>query len=377
MNILILGNGFDLAHGLKTKYSDFLDYCVEKNNKRIIGMINYGTTFIDNIWLQHFITTCNNYGKNWVDLEDEIYRVVLSLNKTLLDLSGGEIEMIFPLTFSIKKDILEFNFYKIIDYLKTCNNRLETDKKKYITVETNDFSHLYFYIENYQGLINFIYDQLRTFVEMFERYLNEVVMSEIDSEPKYQLSLLQSSKPNIKSFLFILNFNYTNTLTKLYKDTMDSKQKKSIRNFYVHGKINANNIVLGTQFFDDKNNNIPSEFNVFRKHNQRHRYNTIEDYQSLLQIIKSRNDDTKRIFHVIGHSLDKSDYAILKHIFLAHNDSIINIYYHDEEAQERLINNITKIIGEEEVMAKVRFIHQHDPKRGILIPIEAPALVAN
>ena len=377
MNILILGNGFDLAHGLKTKYSDFLDYCVEKNNKRIIGMINYGTTFIDNIWLQHFITTCNNYGKNWVDLEDEIYRVVLSLNKTLLDLSGGEIEMIFPLTFSIKKDILEFNFYKIIDYLKTCNNRLEKNKKKYITVETNDFSHLYFYIENYQGLINFIYDQLRTFVEMFERYLNEVVMSEIDSEPKYQLSLLQSSKPNIKSFLFILNFNYTNTLTKLYKDTMDSKQKKSIRNFYVHGKINANNIVLGTQFFDDKNNNIPSEFNVFRKHNQRHRYNTIEDYQSLLQIIKSSNDNTKRIFHVIGHSLDKSDYAILKHIFLAHNDSIINIYYHDEEAQERLINNITKIIGEEEVMAKVRFIHQHDPKRGILIPIEAPALVAN
>ena len=80
---------------------------------------------------------------------------------------------------------------------------------------------------------------------------------------------------------------------------------------------------------------------------------------------------------MIGHSLDKSDYAILKHIFLAHNDSIINIYYHDEEAQERLINNITKIIGEEEVMAKVRFIHQHDPKRGILIPIEAPALVAN
>ena len=97
--LLILGNGFDIAHGLKTKYSDFLDYCVEKNNKRIIGMINYGTTFIDNIWLQHFITTCNNYGKNWVDLEDEIYRVVLSLNKTLLDLSGGEIEMIFPLTF--------------------------------------------------------------------------------------------------------------------------------------------------------------------------------------------------------------------------------------------------------------------------------------
>ena len=377
MDILILGNGFDIAHCLKTKYSDFLDYCVEKNNKRMIGTINYGTTFIDNIWLQHFITTRNNYGKNWIDIEEEIYRVVSSLNKELLDLSSGEIEMIFPLTFSIKKDILEFNFYKIIDYLKPCNNSIPIDFPKYTTIEKNDFSYLYFYIDNYQGFINFIYDQLRDFVGLFEEYLDETVMSEIDSKPKYQLSLLQESKPNIMSFLFILNFNYTDTLTRLYQQTTDSRQKKSIRNFYVHGKINANNIVLGTQFFDNKNNNIPSEFNVFRKHNQRHRYNTIEDYQSLLQIIKSSNDNTKRIFHVIGHSLDKSDYAILKHIFLADKDAIINIYYHDEESQERLINNITEIIGEEEVMAKVRFIYQHDPIRGILIPIEEPVLVEN
>lgn len=30
--VLILGNGFDLAHGLPTRYSDFLDFCqmVEK-----------------------------------------------------------------------------------------------------------------------------------------------------------------------------------------------------------------------------------------------------------------------------------------------------------------------------------------------------------
>lgn len=27
MNILVIGNGFDLAHGLPTKYRDFLDFC--------------------------------------------------------------------------------------------------------------------------------------------------------------------------------------------------------------------------------------------------------------------------------------------------------------------------------------------------------------
>ena len=146
MDILILGNGFDLAHGLKTTYIDFLHYCVKKNRKKLKGMINYGTTFIDNIWLRHFITTYNNYGNNWIDLEEEIYRVILSLNKTLLDLSNGQIENILPLTFSIQKDILNFDFNQIIDYLKTCNNRIETDKKKYTTVEINNFSHLYFYI---------------------------------------------------------------------------------------------------------------------------------------------------------------------------------------------------------------------------------------
>lgn len=27
MNILVIGNGFDLAHGLPTKYMDFLFFC--------------------------------------------------------------------------------------------------------------------------------------------------------------------------------------------------------------------------------------------------------------------------------------------------------------------------------------------------------------
>ena len=33
MNILILGNGFDLAHGLPTRYTDFLEYCRAYNSE--------------------------------------------------------------------------------------------------------------------------------------------------------------------------------------------------------------------------------------------------------------------------------------------------------------------------------------------------------
>ena len=58
----------------------------------------------------------------------------------------------------------------------------------------------------------------------------------------------------------------------------------------------------------------------------------------------------------------------MKHVFLANKNAVINIYYHNEETQERLINNITDIIGEEEVMTKVRLIYQHDKECGILLP---------
>lgn len=37
MNILIVGNGFDLAHGLKTNYSDFLKIVYDSGSpKRIL-----------------------------------------------------------------------------------------------------------------------------------------------------------------------------------------------------------------------------------------------------------------------------------------------------------------------------------------------------
>lgn len=67
----------------------------------------------------------------------------------------------------------------------------------------------------------------------------------------------------------------------------------------------------------------------------------------------------------------------MKHILTKNPNSTINIYYHNEETQEKLINNITEIIGEEKVMEKVRFIYQHDSEYGILIPQEEPVLAEN
>lgn len=48
MNILLIGNGFDLAHGLPTKYTDFLEYVkVIKGIQNIEDLINYNIDLVE------------------------------------------------------------------------------------------------------------------------------------------------------------------------------------------------------------------------------------------------------------------------------------------------------------------------------------------
>ena len=376
MDILIIGNGFDLAHGLKTSYKHFLDFCKEQNNKRIPMAVNYGTTFIDNIWLRHFLMREKQLGNTWIDLEQEIYKVIKNVSFSINYLSSNKPNFRFPALFSIKKDILEFYFNKMFDYMKPVNNMQTIGKKGYIEIETNVFSCLYYHIENSDGLIHLLYDQLREFTKFFEQYLINEVMAKLVRDDKYILTL-----PTGNTKLYVLSFNYTDTCFKLYDHSRNPYTEYSIETIFVHGKAEYDSnskLVLGTKSFKASNNpkTISSQFNIFQKHNQRHKYNTIEPYQDLLKGIKLQKDESV-IFYVLGHSLDETDHNILKHVFSANKDAMIRIYYHDEESQERLINNITDIIGEEEVMTRVQFIDQHDEKRGILRPVNKKVLTSS
>ena len=222
---------------------------------------------------------------------------------------------------------------------------VDTDECGYKELETNDFSSIHYYVKDYEGLIRLIYDKLREFTKEFEKYLIENVCVKSQVVSDYKLSLKTSR-------LYVLSFNYTNTCESLYQYNCNTVAKDlKIETTYVHGKVSSSddsNLVLGTKSFSNKD--IPLCFNVFKKHNQS---------------------------HIIGHSLDKTDHNILKHVFSANKDAMIKIYYHDEESQERLINNITDIITEEEVMTRVQFIYQHDEKRGMLKPVNKEVLISS
>ena len=134
MNILLIGNGFDLAHKLPTTYKDFLEFCekarriytfddqatldeyIEMNlqewemqepikeilrtafDKRKCNRKYYGnraddlqvktpntalnemyTHIKDNVWLNYFLNRYKKMGQNWIDFESEISRVIQAL----------------------------------------------------------------------------------------------------------------------------------------------------------------------------------------------------------------------------------------------------------------------------------------------------------
>lgn len=356
MDILVIGNGFDLAHGLKTTYRDFLTSCRNNENQ------SFNEEFCKtNLWLRHFIKKQNEIGNTWIDLEKEIYRVITKIYK-FRSWNGNNKNSGHLL--KINRSINEFNLDEIYSYINQDYLNKDCKNKGYTLDIYKDSKHYFYaYFESFRGFINFLYDQLREFTNIFSIYLNKDVLSLLPVNSPYNLSLSNNNH------LYILSFNYTDTCERLYGKMF------SFKSYYVHGNIgckNGCNLVLGTYSFDNKPQNenprsaIPYEFNVFRKHNQRHKYGTIEAYQELLKELTDHRKVIKPVFHVIGHSLDETDKNILKHLFLINKNAIINIYYHDEEAQERLINNITDIIGEEEVMMRVRLIYQHDENRGIL-----------
>lgn len=353
MDILILGNGFDLAHGLKTRYTDFLDYWKRDKN-------------VENVWLKHFVNRQKQLGDKWIDLEKEIYNVIKKIDGNLKNMQlqyNYKDEPILKL-YSFQKGCTDGTFdLTNINKELTFVHDIETDEKEYVKIE-NDIPK--YYLKTYKGMINFLYDQLRDFTKQFNNYLLLKVLPTI-SNSKYNFGL------SLDKEIRVLNFNYSDTFERLYNPINIHSRHKYI---YVHGKVcdsNDFNLILGTKSFynnlpNDLREEINVEFNVFKKHNQRHRYGTIEDYQDLLKELKDKRRTIEPTFHVIGHSLDEADHNILRHIFGVKDNSTIKIYYHNQETLERLINNITDIIGEEEVMARVRFIDQEDSKKGILIP---------
>ncbi|MHA3116258.1 hypothetical protein E0H86_02135 [Acinetobacter sp. ANC 4635] len=292
MNILIVGNGFDLSHYLPTKYDHFMKVMGAIENwqeferemdfddlfKELYEKENYFFSYTkaiyktedikipvdqiqklkeqlkENVWYQYFSEHVKEV-KTWIDFETKIEEGLVGITKFIKIVEAEyekwgflfqDIECLKAKNISNEKKIYcisEFNF-SILKILNLCadnpnynkstsgfvDNRLGKINAKWFKVEGNP---LYgFSIEKYIGFLN---KQLEDFIKLFNFYLEEIVKK---LKPKKQFNPLKSSKYDLTEIDQIYSFNYTQT----YLDFYNSKTKID----FLHGRSGQKqNMVLG------------------------------------------------------------------------------------------------------------------------------------
>jgi hypothetical protein len=378
MNIIILGNGFDLAHDLQTKYIDLIEFCNNFQSSDIkFDDDNINNEFLHiistNFWLSYFnkiLKFIQESGNTWIDFENIIY--------DSLNIFTHRSNNSFIYTYeTVNTNMLKYQ------QINEMTNRLqitlaeELYNLNYDYVERSGYTtKIQIKITNVEAICSKLYDELRNFTRILELYIFFIVDQNNNLDKyKYNFSKFKC-KPvsEIKPVIYIINFNYTHFLEQfihnypIYPIFIYPHGKINNQDLFKPNKSNSTNLILGTKSFisRDRNNKIPLYLKIFQKHNQRHMYDTIDKYQELLK--KSRNvKDEEIVIYVIGHSLNFSDHTILRNIFTINSNTYITIFYHNDESYKKYINNITQILGEDIVSSRVNFKHQHDIIDGFLL----------
>lgn len=270
--VLILGNGFDLAHGLPTRYSGFLKFCNgiicrKKNDiKNYIQLwfAQYNVTVEDdvhltsyyekvnsmfeyifaNVWYKYFTKLIKGDGKtsikgeNWIDFEAEIRYIIETI-----DIYTKNITYLYG-------DIV---------------NEMDSDKIEY-PLKVQVFNSCLKHDKDYsvKEIREILYNDLKKLIKALELYLMLVEDIPIN---------LKSNDISGVFYDCIINFNYTHIykLNKHY-NTMKIYSKKPTEIFHIHGEIGKepNNMVLGIdEYWSEDECNIHTNFTIFKKFAQR------------------------------------------------------------------------------------------------------------
>lgn len=356
MNILVIGNGFDIAHGLPTKYGDFLKFIKQynqyKNNgeisaqneecfEEVSGLKNEASEIFDeiglltkdNAWCLHFESIYDSRmteGKDgWIDFEREISNIIQiidGIRRQILkqmELGSGRVRL----------NDWQIEQLKIIVW---GNVHLE-------------FSNVEFDISAIQMLKKRLSQDLNRITRCLEIYLAYCVHTEEIST----LPIIE--KLDIHS---VLSFNYTDTYRSLYDNG-----NKSIKYHYIHGiarkesNIESCNMILGIdEYLDNTLKDVDNEFVEFKKFFQRIFKGTgniytewIRNHEITIKAMRKSPNPTIMNIYIFGHSLDKTDGDVLRQLILQEYTNT-TIFYHNREALAAQIANLVAVVGENELI---------------------------
>lgn len=373
--IVLIGNGFDLAHGLPTRYEDFINWYWDKwgqklrtSSKKVeqdhfcsfVLKDNVGLASWYLVWSFHYQCALKPYSnfdlvnialndkdvcdfkinstffervckaiktKGWVDIEREYYDLLRDVvlkptecNYTISELNShlSHIQGLLANYLSdLKTNALE------------CDNRIDNQICGKIT--KNDISIAQ--LPTYYAYVDFLiqnadndYQRLlyRYEIEGPERFYKPTDIQRLTQYPDATaIEEIYLKDLILPENILILNFNYTGVA-----DLYATKKVTTVN--HIHGDLsNPNNIIFG---YGDE---LDDDYKVLLRQTDTESLNNIKsirylesgNYRKLLQFIESAPYQV----YIMGHSCGNSDRTLLNTLFEHKNCVSIKPYYYQKE----------------------------------------------
>lgn len=304
-SLVLLGNGFDLAHNLKTSYTDFIIWYFRKVLTVSLLRKNYN----DDLISIHFHRV--QYSPDSFDSISELL-IVLRAN-------GADIKYSDPF------------FERIVRALTNQN---------WVDIEAQYYSSLVGLYKSYETANRHekvtLEKKLISLNDCFERVEKELIeyLTIVGNEKPKKLNIVQSHFQNLirspdfnksEDGLLVVNFNYTSTV-ELYVNPSDY-----CKIIHIHGKLNCktNPIIFG---YGDEMDVFYSKIerldkNEFLRKFKSFGYSKTINYQEVSRFISHREYGVT----IMGHSCGLSDRVLLNSVFDNPLCKEINILYHQRE----------------------------------------------
>lgn len=350
--LIVLGNGFDLASGLKSTYYDFFDY--------IYGQPIVNNTNSNNFWYDIFQNYKEDTIEDWADIEEQILVQLKNIeylyNEKILIEGRGDSETSSLAESEHKENNIPNNLYVTLEFLLPYFVKVRSEKttqnilKKQLLILEDDFRKYLLSItkENADDRIYYKYYMKSKVLNKYIQLCNSSESHNSDLVSKLENTTIFNHSPQIKKF--------DETLSEIYKEKNSNENLvltfnytkvwdvENVRN--IHGDLDNGNIIFGIDY-DKLNNNFkkaPIEFSKSYRVLENGLISTF-DISSDIDIIK-----------IYGHGLGKADYSYYQSIFdsvdLYHGKTKVMFFWSDYEGKEKeqihkdFVKGVTNLIEE-------------------------------
>lgn len=355
--LILVGNGFDLALDLKTKYEDFLLWYFKKFIKKSLTNLRPTLNSDD----QHV------YRYN----EDEMFIFYNTVDYGYSQrLIKGFDEYVNNYR-EIKKFITESKYNFSYKFKSSLLKKIFSDSNSgWVDIEKAYFDLLKKELDKPKSEIDKLNQELKTIKRLLKDYLLELDFTKIEDPliaDKYISQFIKNVSPDdlidlsdknekiVSDKLYFLNFNYTPSLETILNNSRASQLgnfKDKLRTNQIHGDLKTESDFLIFGYGDE----MDKDYNKIEEKNDNRYFDNIKSFKyaeksNYRDLLRFLNSDSYQVI-VYGHSCGLSDRLMLNEIFEHQNCKSIKIYYYNKEEFINKTMDISRHFSSNKLMRK-------------------------